>query len=66
MAEGKADNIINVDASRARATTGLPQGEVGQRLQSESLFSKARRAFSRALDRIDTNKENIPPRGKAF
>ena len=76
MAEGKADIIDitprlgNTDSDVApkihiKATTGLPEGII-EVPPEEGVFTRARRAFSRVLDRIDTNKENKPPLGKAF
>jgi len=67
MAEGEQNNTIDFDASRVRVkpTTGLPEGTI-EVPQEEGVFSRARRAFSRVLGRIDTNKENKPPLGKAF
>lgn len=48
-----------------KASTGLPEGTI-EVPPEEGVFTRARRAFSRVLDRIDTNKENKPPLGKAF
>ena len=52
-----------------KPTTGLPEHEIGMRLRPEKpegLFSRARRALSKVAERLDTNKENKPPLGKAF
>ena len=59
MAE--VESNINV-----RPTTGLPEHEIGMRLRPEGLLSRARRALSKVAERLDTNKENKPPLGKAF
>ena len=52
-----------------KPTTGLQEGLLGNvrlELEPKGFFSRARRALSKALYRIDTNKENKPPLGKAF
>ncbi len=67
MAEGEQNNTIDFGASRVRIkpTTGLPEGTI-KVPPEEGVFSRARRVLSRVAEKLDTNKENIPPKGKAF
>lgn len=47
-------------------TTGLSEGQVGLKTEGNSSLFRIRRALARLAEKLDTNKENKPPIGKAF
>jgi hypothetical protein len=49
----------------SKPSTGLTEGTIKVPTH-EGLFSRARRALSKVAEKMDTNKENKPPLGKAF
>lgn len=63
---GETAKIIPFPLKATEPGAGLPEDQVGPDSKGSGRFAGFRRVLSRFLDRIDTNKENIPPSGKAF
>lgn len=56
----------SITRERVSPITGLSEGQGGLKTEGNSSLFRIRQAIARLAEKLDTNKENKPPIGKAF